>query len=83
MEVLCRKCPNKCKDNDERKGRVMRYCTEAPENHRFLEDFRRSTNVSSKKSKKDKATQSVPTESKGVVWNASDWLQERNLKAGA
>lgn len=82
MEVLCRKCPNKCKQ-EGRKGKVMRYCSEAPENHRILEDFRSTKNVSSKKSKKAKATKSVPTESTDVVWNASDWLQERNLKARA
>lgn len=82
MEVLCRKCPNKCKDEGT-KGRVLKYCSNAPENMRILEDFRSTKNVSSKKSKKTKATKSVPTESKGVVWNASDWGMERNLKAGA
>jgi len=66
MEVLCRKCPNKCKD-EGKKGRVLKYCSNAPENMRILEDFRSTKNVISKKSKKTKATKSVPTESKGVV----------------
>ncbi len=74
MEVLCRKCPNRCKDNDERKGRVMRYCSEAPENKRILDDFRRTENVSSKKSKKAKQSKPIPTESKDVVWDATGWV---------
>ena len=82
MEKLCRRCPNNCKQ-ENKKGRVMRYCSEAPENHRILEDFRSTTNVSSKKSKKAKSAKHIPTESKVVVWNASDRVKECNLKAGA
>ncbi|ADY13657.1 hypothetical protein [Sphaerochaeta globosa] len=82
MEILCRKCPNKCKD-EGKKGRVLKYCGNAPENMRILEDFRRTENVSSKKSKKTKTAKPIPVESKDVVWNASDWVVERNLKAGA
>ncbi len=82
MEVLCRRCPSKCKD-EGRKGRVMRYCSMAPENHRILEDFRSTNNVSSKKSKKTKTVKPIPKDSKGVVWNDSVWGMERNLKAGA
>ena len=81
MEILCRICPNKCKDNGSKKT-VMKYCGEAPENNRILEDIRRRENAKNK-TKKTKATKSVPTESTTVVWHASDWLGECNQQETA
>jgi hypothetical protein len=81
MEILCRHCPNKCKDAGDKK-RVMKYCSEAPENNQILEDIRRKENAK-RKSKKAKANKTIPTESREVVWNASDWLEKCNQQKGA
>lgn len=78
IEYLCRKCPNKCKQEAE-KGSQLRYCTEAPEGSRNIDDVRRRDRAS----KKAKKTKPIKTGSSEVVWNVTDWKRERNLKEGA
>ncbi len=78
MEYLCRKCPNKCKQKAE-VGRQLRYCTEAPEGSRNIDEVRRRDRAS----KKTKKTKPIKTGSSEVVWNATDWKAKRNLKTTA
>lgn len=81
MEVLCRKCPNQCKD-ERTAGKVLRYCSIAPEGNRILEVLRKGKHASNK-SKKAKTDGFVGNGSKETVWDAPHWFSERNKQGGS